>query len=68
MADLFISYARIDEQTAAKVAQCLCDAGYQVWRDDQLPAHRAYAEVIEDSDIVRSSTTRLWHPSRCHIT
>jgi len=22
--------------------------GYQVWRDDELPAHRAYADVIEE--------------------
>jgi hypothetical protein len=22
--------------------------GYGVWRDDDLPAHRAYAEVVEE--------------------
>ena len=47
-ASLFISYARSDERTAARVAQCLGDAGYPIWRDDQLPAHRAYSEVIEE--------------------
>ena len=31
MTDLFVSYARNDEQTAVRVAQCLGDAGYQVW-------------------------------------
>ena len=48
MADLFVSYARNDEQAASRVAQCLAEAGYEVWRDDQLPAHRAYSEVIEE--------------------
>jgi adenylate cyclase len=48
MADIFISYARPDEEAAEAVASGLSAAGYQVWRDDQLPAHRPYAEVIEE--------------------
>jgi adenylate cyclase len=60
MADLFVSYARCDEQTAARVGQCLCDAGYQVWRDDQLPAHRAYAEVIEERLKGAKAVIVLW--------
>ena len=60
MADLFVSYARSDEQTAARVAQCLSDAGYQVWRDDQLPAHRAYAEVIEERLKGAKAVIVLW--------
>ncbi len=60
MADLFVSYARNDEQTAVRVAQCLSDAGYQVWRDDQLPAHRAYAEVIEERLKGAKAVIVLW--------
>ena len=60
MADLFVSYARSDEQTAARVAQCLSDAGYQVWRDDQLPAHRAYSEVIEERLKGAKAVIVLW--------
>lgn len=48
MADVFISYARPDERVAEVVASALSAAGHAVWRDDQLPAHRAYAEVIEE--------------------
>ena len=60
MADLFVSYARADEQTASRVAQCLADAGYQVWRDDQLPAHRAYADVIEERLKGAKAVIVLW--------
>jgi len=58
--DLFVSYARGDEQTAARVSQFLGDAGYQVWRDDQLPAHRAYSEVIEERLKGAKAVIVLW--------
>ena len=48
MADVFISYARPDEGQAERVAEALRASGYGVWRDDELPAHRAYADVIEE--------------------
>ena len=60
MADLFVSYARHDEQAAARVAECLGTAGYQVWRDDQLPAHRAYADVIEERLKGAKAVVVLW--------
>src|SRR3954451_2266211 len=47
MSDVFISYARADEEQAKRVADALRTDGYAVWRDDELPAHRAYADVIE---------------------
>ena len=32
-------------RSAEQVADAPCnEQGYQVWRDDELPAHRAYAE------------------------
>lgn len=48
MSDVFISYARSTAAQAQQVAQALRALGYGVWRDDELPAHRAYAEVIEE--------------------
>jgi TolB-like protein len=48
MSDVFISYARSTEARAHKIAQALRTLGYAVWRDDDLPAHRNYAEVIEE--------------------
>ena len=46
MSDVFVSYARADEPHATRVADALKQLGYSVWRDEELPAHRAYAEVI----------------------
>ena len=48
MADIFVSYARSTERQAQLAAEALRAAGYDVWRDDELPAHRAYGEVIEE--------------------
>jgi adenylate cyclase len=48
MTHLFISYARSTEEEAAAIADSLRSLGYAIWRDDELPAHRAYGEVIEE--------------------
>jgi adenylate cyclase len=48
MPEVFISYARTTAKQAEAVAQGLRALGYRVWRDDELPAHRSYSEVIEE--------------------
>ena len=48
MSDIFVSYARSTERQAHAVAEALRALGYAVWRDDELPAHRSYSEVIEE--------------------
>jgi adenylate cyclase len=48
MADVFISYARSTAEQARAVGEALGAAGYSVWRDADLPSHRAYADVIEE--------------------
>jgi len=55
-----VSYARPDEGQAERVAVALRDAGYQVWRDDELPAHRAYADVIEERLKSAKAVIVLW--------
>ena len=60
MADVFVSYARPDESHAMRVAETLRAAGYRVWRDDELPAHRLYAEVIEERLKSASCVIVLW--------
>ena len=60
MADVFVSYARPDEGQAERVADALRTAGYHVWRDDELPAHRAYAEVIEERLKGAKAVVVLW--------
>jgi adenylate cyclase len=48
MSDVFISYARSTASQAQQVAEALRALGHGVWRDDELPAHRDYSEVIEE--------------------
>ena len=60
MADVFISYARPDEGQAERVAEALRTLGYRVWRDDELPAHRAYADVIEERLKGAKAVVVLW--------
>ncbi len=60
MASVFVSYARADETRAEGVADTLRANGYEVWRDDQLPAHRAYADVIEERLKGAAAVLVLW--------
>ena len=60
MTQVFVSYARPDEATARRVAKALEAAGYDVWWDSQLPAHRAYSEVIERNLNEAKAAVVLW--------
>ncbi len=60
MADVFVSYARSTEQQAEQVAEALRARGYAVWRDDDLPAHRSYAEVIEERLKSAKAVVVIW--------
>ena len=60
MADVFISYCRSDEKSAGRVASALQRSGYSVWWDADLPAHRAYSEVIESHLEEAKAVIVLW--------
>ena len=60
MSDVFVSYARSTERQAHQIADALRAAGYEVWRDDQLPAHRSYGEVIEERLKAAKAVVVLW--------
>jgi len=60
LSDIFISYARPNEPFAKKAAEALREAGYAVWRDDELPAHRAYSDVIEERIKSAKAVLVLW--------
>jgi adenylate cyclase len=45
---IFLSYARSAEPVAKTIAGVLRNRGYSLWWDDDLPAHRAYSDVIEE--------------------
>ena len=64
MSDVFISYARSSAQQAQFAAAALRSLGYSVWIDDDVPAHRAFTDVIQEQlnsaksvfgDLVRGS-------------
>jgi len=65
VAHVFVSYARSDEDLAADISDGLREAGFEVWRDDELPAHRAYAEVIEERIKGASAVVVLWSTEAC---
>ena len=60
MSDVFISYARSSEEQAKQVEEALRAGGYGVWRDAELPAHRTYAEVIEERLKSAKAVVVLW--------
>lgn len=60
MADVFLSYARPSLAQAKRVAASLREAGYSVWFDEDLPAHRAYSEVIEQQLETARAVVVLW--------
>jgi TolB-like protein len=60
MSDVFISYARSTAKQAQQVAGALRALGYGVWRDDELPAHRDYSEVIEERLRAAKAVVVVW--------
>jgi adenylate cyclase len=60
MSDIFISYARSTGVQAQAVAEALRALGYDVWRDDDLPAHRSYAEVIAERLKAAKAVVVVW--------
>ena len=60
MPGVFVSYCRTSAQVAEQVATALSSIGYDVWRDDQLPAHRAYCDVIEERLQSAEAVVVLW--------
>jgi adenylate cyclase len=60
MSEIFISYARSTAATAQQIAEALRGLGYGVWRDDELPAHRSYAEVIEERLKAAKAVVVVW--------
>jgi len=62
MSEVFISYARKAEAAAHRFADALRAAGYAVWRDDELPPHRPYADVIEERLRAAKAVLVIWSP------
>ena len=60
MSEIFISYARSSASEAQRIAEALKAVGYRVWRDDELPPHRSYSEVIEERLQLAKAVIVVW--------
>lgn len=49
MADIFISYASEDKETAARLAGFLESLGWSVWWDRRIPAGRTWRSVLQEA-------------------
>ena len=60
MSDVFISYAKSTARQAQAVDGALRALGYSVWRDEDLPSHRAYSDVIEEQLACAKAVVVIW--------
>jgi len=60
MTEVFISYARPTAAQAEAMAVFLREAGFGVWRDDDLPPHRPFGDVIEERLRAARAVVVLW--------
>ncbi len=63
MADVFISYAREDVDTAQRFADAFQATGFSVWWDDALRSGEAFDESIERALREAKAVVVLWSPS-----
>jgi len=63
MADVFISYASEDRETARKLAGVLESRGYSVWWDRKIIAGQTYDQVIERELEAAGAAVVLWSKS-----
>ncbi len=60
MADIFMSYAREDRETAKALAQALADQGWSVWWDRSIPPGKMWADVIGKQLTTARCVLALW--------
>jgi adenylate cyclase len=60
MSDVVISYARSTAKQAHQVAEALRSLGHGVWLDDQIPAHRAFTDEIDQRLTAAKAVVVIW--------
>ena len=60
MADVFVSYARGEQQLAEKIAKLLISAGFSAWWDSDLLPHNRFATAIEDEIRAARAVLVIW--------
>ena len=63
MAQVFLSYASEDRETAAILASALRNRGVSVWWDRNIPPGRTFDEVIQEQLEVAECVVVLWSPA-----
>jgi TolB-like protein/Flp pilus assembly protein TadD len=58
--EVFVSYPHAAKAQAEAITAELRALGYDVWRDDLLPPHRAYADVIEERLRAAKAVVVIW--------
>ena len=66
MSEIFLCYARATQVEARKIAEGLRALGYGVWRDDEILAHRTYADVIEERLRAAKAVVVVWSAHAVH--
>ncbi len=68
MADIFISYAREDRDTAVRIAQGLSAMGLDAFWDTEIPPGQTWADYIEAKLVNSKAAIVLWsaHSTRSH--
>lgn len=61
-AEIFLSYARIDQATARIFADCFAQEGFSVWWDASLHSGQTFDEVIEQNLRDAKAVVVLWSP------
>jgi adenylate cyclase len=60
MSQVFISHAHSTASQAQAVTEALRALGYSVWIDEQLPAHRAFGQVLEEQLRLAKAVVVIW--------
>jgi len=60
MSEVFISYAHSTAREARAAAEALRALGYSVWLDEDLPAHRAFTQAIEEELTKAKAALVIW--------
>ncbi|HEY2483195.1 MAG TPA: AAA family ATPase [Caulobacteraceae bacterium] len=60
MSEVFVSYGRSTAKQAQATAAALRALGYGVWLDEDLPGHRAYADVIQEQLDQAKAVVVIW--------
>lgn len=63
MVDVFISYARDNQDVAKRLAEAVARDGYNVWWDDDIPPHVSYSELISEKIATAKAAIVIWSKS-----